>query len=71
MTKPEENNDRLKAFLNLEPEHYKSIIRSERPSDMSFEDYKSHMKIYKLLVKGMLKGKWKPFNHKDSVVQST
>lgn len=71
MTKAEENNNLLENFLKLEPEQYKSIIRSERPKEMSYEDYKSHMKIYKLLTKGMLKGKWRPFNHKDSPSQNT
>ena len=65
------NNNRLQDFLNLDPEQYKSIIRSERPKDMTYGDYKNHMKIYKLLTKGMLKGKWRPFNHKESAVQST
>ena len=71
MTKAEENNNLLENFLKLEPAQYKSIIRSERPNEMSYEDYKSHMKIYKLLTKGMLKGKWRPFNHKDSPKQNT
>lgn len=71
MTKAEENKDRLDKFLKLPQEDYKSIIRSVRPEWMSYDDYKDHMKIYKLLTKGMLKGKWRPFGHKESPEQNT
>ena len=65
-------NDALNAFMKLPKEDYQSIIRSTRPDSMSYEDYKVHMKIYKMLTKGMLKGRWIPFSqHKESKDRNT
>jgi len=63
-------NDALNAFMKLPKEDYQSIIRSTRPDSMSYDDYKVHMKIYKMLTKGMLKGRWMPFNQ-QKVLQSS
>jgi hypothetical protein len=45
------NQQEFENFLKLPPEHYKSIIRGERPKDMDFMDYKTHMRLFKQLSK--------------------